>query len=788
MKIHKTRIHNQKEIIKCGQCDYKTVEEKDLESHIKFTHVHNKNEPITFVCIVCKFEADSEKNLDLHIESDHSEKILNCNSCAFKTNASMDLNQHTAILHKQKNKRENSISPSSSPPRKKIEIHEEQEEYDVEMIDLEIEAHDMVQKMLSERIKQLEKQIERDIVYKRILQEEIKELKKNLEKAEKVNLEKSEKETLEKAEKVTASRRPNCIGKVHEKHVSLLRGYKLRYKATPDGACLTNCFAVHAYEDEDEGPKVKRMINNHMADNWENVYKDKIPLPYVETVGVGKSSKVITKSTKEEMIQFLRSDESLIVFSNSHELLAIATVFNININVFTFGGIEDTWSQITPEPSLVDEKALKLLPDMDLYHSFESHYDLLVKDDSRIVNLGPLAGSVLKTHDQESNEFQAWNLVKKRNHKDSKSSKTVRFDCKEVPVPLKKRKLREQTQDEEKVLVEGMHEDMNNENDKHVEELTLLTSKQSGYRRISQNQDAEKAQNHSSSYKCNKCDARFQSNGVLNVHMAAHAAKQFSCDLFGETFETVDQVEKHMLEKHNSKELSCDSCGTSFQRQSYLEEHIRIVHNTPTELDNEWNCNDCPFQANIASHLMKHLKITSHQPSPTINNRKALFLDYKQCYTCKQEFDGYWNLMNHRKIHHPSNKKCNKFPQSCTRGKTCWYVHDEDNELEQNIETESTFKCNVCDKKFESMSNFMMHKKEIHTEMVSQCEEYRRGYCKRGEDQCWFLHHSSEKQVFHQGQSNWVPPDQVRAMMDLVTNLQIKMEQMQEQITNISKI
>ena len=200
------------------------------------------------------------------------------------------------------------------------------------MIDLEIEAHDVVQKMLEARIKQLEKQIERDIVYKRILQEENKKLK----------------EELNKAEQVKASRRPNCITKVHEKHISLLRGYKLRYKATPDGACLTNCFAVHAFEDESEGIKVKRMINNHMADNWEEVYKDKIPLPYVETVGVGKNSKVITKNTKEEMIQFLRSDESLMVFSNSHELLAIATVFNININIFTYGGTEETWSEITP--------------------------------------------------------------------------------------------------------------------------------------------------------------------------------------------------------------------------------------------------------------------------------------------------------------------------------------------------------------------------------------------------------------------------------------------------------
>ena len=139
-------------------------------------------------------------------------------------------------------------------------------------------------------------------------------------------------------------------------------------------------------------------------------------------------------------------------------------------------------------------------------------------------------------------------------------------------------------------------------------------------------------------------------------------------------------------------------------------------------------------------------------------------------------------------MHHPSNKKCKNFPKTCIRGKTCWYVHDEDKDLEPNSETftDQIFKCNVCDKEFKSKSNFMKHKKETHANIVNQCEEYKAGSCKRGDDQCWFLHHSSEKQVFHQVQSQLVPPDQSKAMMELVTNLQLKLEQMQEQINNIT--
>ena len=76
-----------------------------------------------------------------------------------------------------------------------------------------------------------------------------------------------------------------------------------------------------------------------MADNWDNYYSYKIPLPYEETVGVGEHAKVIKKKTREEMLEFLRSDEALMVYSNSQQVLAMANLFNISI--FTYGGDED---------------------------------------------------------------------------------------------------------------------------------------------------------------------------------------------------------------------------------------------------------------------------------------------------------------------------------------------------------------------------------------------------------------------------------------------------------------
>ena len=89
----------------------------------------------------------------------------------------------------------------------------------------------------------------------------------------------------------------------------------------------------------------------------------------------------------------------------------------------------------------------------------------------------------------------------------------------------------------------------------------------------------------------------------------------------------------------------------------------------------QWNCNDCDFQGHKADDLLKHLKRAGHQPSALVEKRK-LFSDYKECYTCKEEFDGYFNLMDHRKSVHPLDKKCRNYPK-CKFEDKCWYVHDQ---------------------------------------------------------------------------------------------------------------
>ena len=70
------------------------------------------------------------------------------------------------------------------------------------------------------------------------------------------------------------------------------------------------------------------------------------------------------------------------VFSNCHELLDIANMYNIMIHVFSYCGSADGWTEIPPDPDMVTllgSSLAKELPDVTLYHSYDNHYGLIVK-------------------------------------------------------------------------------------------------------------------------------------------------------------------------------------------------------------------------------------------------------------------------------------------------------------------------------------------------------------------------------------------------------------------------
>ena len=725
-----------------------------------------------FTCELCNFQTRFGTALKTHKTKIHDLKpsaTYKCTGCDFQALNESLFNQHIKEAHKNSNKRQKeSISPSSSPPAKKhgglIGEEELQEAMDM---DIQIEANDFINRMLQNRIEELEKELAK-------LKEE-KEMAKLKSGTRKIS---------------------KYLAPVMTAHLPKLRGYRQRYRAKPNGACLDNCLAVHVYEDENEGPRVKKRVNKHVADNWDAYYKNIIPLPFEETVGVGPNAKVIKKSTRDEMLEFLYSDESLMVYSDSQMIHAMANLYNISIFTFTYGRGGETWNVVSPDPEMskaVEISFGKWLPDMALYHSEDIHFDLLVRDDSRLAQMGPLAGLGQVHGMADAAEAANDGLV---NSTDDESQ-------------YGKQNNSSKNQSNEVFLMEDKAEN----GDKDIEEeKNLFNSKQFGHKRTSSQASPGKIAKLDSIFMCDQCGSQLESQGLLDSHMNEHVSRacytcedcnheflikadygyhmksvhsrtSFACKNCDDEFIFKQDFDKHMEQVHKKVNHACENCGEKFTLRENLNIHIGQVHGKSIP-SGEWNCNDCPFQGNQASELLNHLKLTCHQPSKNLD-KKQLFLDYKRCYTCSMEFEGWYNLMKHRKAVHPSNKKCRNFPDNCKWGKECFYVHEEPMDVD---EMKWNFKCDICEDVFQERRDFMVHKKSKHRETVPNCEQFIRGECRRPESYCWFIHNEENKsnyeQVFQKVIGKQIPPDQIATIVLMLTNLTQKVENMEKTRNN----
>ena len=306
------------------------------------------------------------------------------------------------------------------------------------------------------------------------------------------------------------------------------------------------------------------------------------------------------------------------------------------------------------------------VPDLFLYNSDQTHYDLLVAEDHRVALLGlvatkPDVEEPLKQHTEEApiTDDDGWKQIERKKNKESS----------------------EKLLEEE----EANFEDYDTKDLEELDEEVILSkSKDSGFKRTDPSAPSESISKEKIMYACTwkKCKMFLESEGLLRAHEYEH---------------------------RNQIENECTKCAVSFVNKDEVKEHIKLYHS-----EGEWNCYNCSFQAHSSSELMNHLKLTGHQPSTDIQNQRSKIT---HCYTCKEEFSSYYNLMNHRKQKHPSNRTCKYFLKNeCVHGANCWYRHDEPMETDNFSSRPTNIRCGLGEKTFRSPDNLRVHKKKEHAE------------------------------------------------------------------------
>ena len=112
--------------------------------------------------------------------------------------------------------------------------------------------------------------------------------------------------------------------------------------------------------------------------------------------------------------------------------------------------------------------------------------------------------------------------------------------------------------------------------------------------------------------------------------------------------------------------------------------------------------------------------------------------------TCQDTFKTFSEMIEHRRLNHPSNKKCSNFP-NCERGDLCLYRHEEvTNNTTQENQTqgpEGQITCRICLSEFHDKNEMMIHRKIDHLDKVGACKNIEAGLtCRKGPNHCWYRH------------------------------------------------
>ena len=138
--------------------------------------------------------------------------------------------------------------------------------------------------------------------------------------------------------------------------------------------------------------------------------------------------------------------------------------------------------------------------------------------------------------------------------------------------------------------------------------------------------------------------------------------------------------------------------------------------------------------------LFAPLRITPHRniqvkPSGYTLKHEEDEEGHVTCKFCSEKFANIASMMMHKKIKQREKIAiCQNFNRDgCPfEEDRCWFLHIKSNE---------TFRCNKCDKTFQTKSQFMQHRKKQHKTMVQMCKN---GPLCVFSHSCWFRHEMVE--------------------------------------------
>ena len=291
------------------------------------------------------------------------------------------------------------------------------EEKDIEKMDIDEEF--MVQKELSNKMdkKVMEKQQKNDESEKKWAENKLAREKSKKDNEKKIienekKMNKIQKQRSKDKRKRDAKKNKTIYGTVHNiKEVPINcktfvnEGDKI-YIVPGNGACAPNSAAVHLFQDESFGPRLRIKMNNFLADNYEN-YKEIFPCSEAEPFVRQLKGEQVIFNNPENLKKFLKtSQEAGFMWSDSEDLKILSDMYQLRIKIITTKGpTDDNPSVNWIEPDKNMEKFAELqnvdIREMVLFHENDIHFDLVVPGDSELLLYGNLSKSNITFPEKE---------------------------------------------------------------------------------------------------------------------------------------------------------------------------------------------------------------------------------------------------------------------------------------------------------------------------------------------------------------------------------------------------
>ena len=627
----------------------------DLKSLLKKAEKNSKPKPKTNTkkkCQLCEKSFMSEKYLNVHVSKIHKAGKNKCTNCDYTYMNTESLKVHM-FTHEEPEEpmKVSSISKrGSDSPKDSEKISFEEKRIDDTIMDtteaIQISNDELAErsKLRDEKIREKERKREEE---EQRYNETKRKREENSELKKKTSSKKKKKKKISSPPSPSNDQNnlPQNIRPVPENVRHLVKADDLMLCVKPDGACGFNSTAGHILEDTDQGPKLRRVINRHLCDRWEN-YKEKYDFPYSRQIGA--LGEWVYFENSKKFLEYLKNNSKAdFLWTDSQELHIVANLYQVDIKIITTKGLEDknpTINMINPDPEL---ESYALLPKgtihaMTLIHFENNHFNLVISSKSRL-----FTNEVNKKPDDDRTNKELQELrVKYEN------LKQVHEDCLKELEKLKREK--EKSKEEE-----NRDGDME-EHDNHEEEK-LVAMKNTGFTRIGP-QSHSMRKNKSRTLSCPICHQIFISESTLSKHTEKHTTDgDWNCTKCSFQTNSESSLKKHeKTAKHETVTevndgIKCNLCNKCFSNEDNIVIHKRNDHRSFKPCKNLPNCpygTDCMFNHNPKSNK---------------------FI----CYECGEEFEVLRDLMVHRKKKHTMNT-CEKFLKNeCKRTQeTCWYNHE----------------------------------------------------------------------------------------------------------------